>query len=299
MSGGPAVTAIIPTLNGEATLPALLAALERQRGRTDLETVAIDSGSRDATLELLSKAGATVLDLGGRRFGHGSSRNRAAAYARGKVLVLLTQDVEPVDDGWLTILLDALAEDGVAGAFGRQIPRRARPEEAFLAEVNYPREPRTITAGDLDRPFGPGRTFFSSAFGAMRREVWELIPIPDIVMSEDQAWAMQVLRAGHRIRYAPEAAVYHGHHFSLRRAFRRNFDSGSSLAQLGVAGGQWAAGARHLARELRWVAARHGPAWVARALLYEAVRMAGFQLGRLERYLPVLYGRLLGEAPRA
>jgi rhamnosyltransferase len=298
MSGGPVVSAIIPTLNGEATLPALLAALERQRGRTALEIVAIDSGSRDGTLGLLSKAGATVLDLGGRRFGHGSSRNRAAAQARGEVLVLLTQDVEPVDDDWLAVLVHALAEDGVAGAFGRQIPRGARPEEAYLAEVNYPSEPRTVTAGDLDRPFGPGRTFFSSAFGAMRREVWERIPIPDIVMSEDQAWAIEALRAGHRIRYAPEAAAYHGHRFSLRRAFRRNFDSGSSLAQLGVAGGQWAAGALHLGRELRWVAARHGPVSAARAMLYEAVRMAAFQMGRLERYLPAPYGRLLGEAPR-
>ncbi|MDO8667280.1 MAG: glycosyltransferase, partial [Gemmatimonadales bacterium] len=84
MSAAPRVTAIIPTRNGAATLPALLAALTRQQARGGLEIVAIDSASSDATRDLLAGAGATVLDLGGRPFGHGSARNRAAAAARGE-----------------------------------------------------------------------------------------------------------------------------------------------------------------------------------------------------------------------
>jgi hypothetical protein len=35
------------------------------------------------------------------------------------------------------------------------------------------------------------------------------------------------------------------------------------------------------------------------ALIYESVRMAGFQCGRLERWLPRALARLLGEAPRS
>ncbi|MDP3775471.1 MAG: hypothetical protein Q8Q85_14525, partial [Gemmatimonadales bacterium] len=55
----------------------------------------------------------------------------------------------------------------------------------------------------------------------------------------DQAWALAALRAGHEIRYEPRAAAYHGHRYGLARAFRRNFDSGSSLQRLGLA---WALG---------------------------------------------------------
>jgi len=300
VSTAPRVSAIIPTLDGAATLPPLLAALARQRkpGGALHEIVAIDSGSRDGTPALLEQAGARVLDLGGARFGHGSARNRAAAAAAGDVLLFLTQDVEPVGDGWLSPLLEALDDGRVAGAFGRQVPRDASPEEGFLARVNYAGRPRRITRDDLGAGFGPGATFFSSAFGAVRRADWEAVPFPDIVMSEDQAWALTVLKAGREIRYEPRAEVYHGHRFGFVRAFRRNFDSGSSLQALGLAGGAWRAGADHLLRELRWIAAQCGAAALPHAVAMETVRMIGFQCGRLERWLPRGLAGALGEAPR-
>jgi rhamnosyltransferase len=295
----PRVTAIVPTLDGAATLPGLLAALRRAGERRALEIVAIDSGSRDDTVALLRAAGARVLDLGGETFGHARARNRAAAAARGEVLLFVTQDVEPIGEAWLEPLLAALEEPGAAGAFGRQVPRGASPEEAYLASVNYGPTPRRLTRASLaTRDFGPGATYFSSAFGAMPRAVWAALPFPDIVMSEDQAWALGAVRAGYTVHYVPEAAAYHGHAFSMARAFRRNFDSGSSLAALELAGGAWAAGWRHLIGELRWISSRFGVVRASRALVYEAVRMAGFQLGRRERWLPRNLARRLSEAPR-
>lgn len=296
------VSAIVPTLNGARTLPALLAALERRRGLELAEIVAIDSGSRDGTRELLAEAGARVLDLGGMPFGHGSARNRAVAAARGEVLLLLTQDVEPIGDGWLAALLAPLAETRVAGVFGRQVPRDASPEEAFLARINYAGRPRRLTAADV-AGFGPGTLLFSNAFGAVRRSIWERVPFPDIVMSEDQAWARSVLGGaavtGAEVVYEPRAEAYHGHRFGLARAFRRNFDSGSSLETLGLARGAWRSGPGHLARELRWVASQYGAIAAAHALAYETVRMTAFQAGRLEKRLPRGLARVLGEAPRA
>jgi rhamnosyltransferase len=294
----PSVSAIVPTLNGARTLPALLAALERRRGLELAEIVAVDSGSRDGTRALLAEAGAKVLDLAGAPFGHGSARNRAAGASRGEALLFLTQDVEPIGDGWLAALLAPLAEARVAGVFGRQVPRDASPEEAFLARINYAGRPRRLAAADI-AAFGPGTILFSNAFGIVRRSVWERLPFPEIVMSEDQAWAMAALKAGHEIAYEPRAEAYHGHRFSFARAFRRNFDSGSSLQTLALAGGAWRSGPRHLARELRWVASQHGVAAALHALAYEAVRMGGFLAGRAESVLPRGLARRLGEAPRA
>jgi rhamnosyltransferase len=166
-----------------------------------------------------------------------------------------------------------------------------------MVRENYPESPRVI-AGDAPGRFGPGATLFSNAFGAVKRAVWERFPFPDIVMSEDQAWARAVLRSGLTIRYVPGAAVYHGHRLSLARAFRRNFDSGSSLEQLGLTGGVWGAGLAHLLSELASIAREHGTAAASRAVVYETVRMAGFQLGRMERWLPKGFAKILGEAPR-
>lgn len=297
MNAGVKVSAVIPTLNGARTLPQLLEGLKRVALRIPLEIVAIDSGSRDATTELLRGAGATVLELGGRPFGHASARNRAAAQARGDILLFLTQDVAPAGEDWLSPLVTALEDPSTAGAFGRQIPRDASPEESFLVSANYGERSRTLTAAAVDA-FGPGATLFSTAFGAMRRSAWQRYPLPDIVMSEDQAWARDVLKAGMTIRYVPEAAVYHGHRLSLVRAFRRNFDSGSSLQQLGLTSRVWSAGFAHLRRELKWIGAEHGSLAVLHAIVYEAVRMKGFQCGRLERWMPRALARVLGEAPR-
>lgn len=294
----PPVSALIPTLNGAATLGPLLGALQQQREQGFLEILAIDSRSTDGTLAMLAGARVTVIDLDGKPFGHASARNRIASFARGKVLLFLTQDVEPIGENWLDTLTAPLADPGVAGAFGRQLPRGASPEEAFLLGANYPAQSRVLTRETLAQPFGPGATFFSNAFGAMRRDVWERIPFPEIVMSEDQAWARAVLAAGHAIHYVAEAAVYHGHRLSLTRAFRRNFDSGSALQTLGLTGGAWSLGLRHLRAELGWIGRTAGTPAAARALLYEMVRMAGFQAGRLERVMPRAMARRLGEAPR-
>ena len=138
----------------------------------------------------------------GAPFGHGSARNRAAAAARGEVLLFLTQDVEPVGDGWLAPLLDALSDARVAGVFGRQVPRGASPEETFLARSTTPAgraASRRGPAHDL-RPRHHASSRAPSAWCGGRLGA---DPVPDIVMSEDQAWAMAVLRPGYEIRYEP------------------------------------------------------------------------------------------------
>ncbi|HEY2805432.1 MAG TPA: glycosyltransferase [Gemmatimonadales bacterium] len=294
----PGVSVIIPTLNGAETLPALLAAIDRARLRIPLEIIAIDSGSSDQTVPLLQRAGATVLDLDGARFGHASARNRAASHGKAAVLLFVTQDVEPVGDGWLETLLQTVKRSEVAGAFGRQVPRGASPEEAFMVGANYPEQSRTLTRDTLRSAFGPGATLFSNAFGVIKRAVWERYPFPEIVMSEDQAWGRRVLSEGLEIEYVGDAAVYHGHQLSLGRAFRRNFDSGSSLQQLKLTGGVWGSGLRHLSQELAWIAGRYGVGAAAHAVVYESVRMLGFQLGRMEGLMPRDLARRLGEAPR-
>ena len=85
--------------------------------------------------------------------------------------------------------------------------------------------------------------------------------VDDIVMSEDQAWARAVLLAGYRLVYEPRAAVRHSHHYTLRSAFRRFFDSGASADRAYMAGGRPAG---KVLRRAAWRYARGELAWLWR-----------------------------------
>jgi GT2 family glycosyltransferase len=101
--------------DGEAllgeTLPALLATLP-----AGAELIVVDDGSRDGSGEVARRNGARVARLERGR-GPAAARNRGASEARGDVLLFLDADVR-VHPDTLERLLDALADPGVAAAFG-------------------------------------------------------------------------------------------------------------------------------------------------------------------------------------
>lgn len=43
----------------------------------------------------------------------------------------------------------------------------------------------------------------------------------DLIMSEDQAWAKNVIENGYKIVYNPKSVVYHSHNYSLMQVFQR------------------------------------------------------------------------------
>ena len=108
-------------------------------------------------------------------------------------------------------------------------------------------------------------------------------------MSEDQAFARAALQAGFSLVYDPLAAVIHGHRYSLAQLFRRNFDSGYSLR--GIAGDSWRQVARlglgYVWGEMGYLARRGLWATIPYALVYEAVKSAGFAAGRSGHRMPL------------
>jgi rhamnosyltransferase len=292
------------TLNGGPALAETLSAIRQQdldtpAGRLPRpEIVAIDSGSSDNTLEILSREAAILKCIPPDEFGHGRTRNLGARLATGEWLVYLSQDARPAGADWLARLTSHLREPQVAAAFGRQLPPAGiGPIETFFLEQTYP--PRAFrhepTAPDAART-SIQRIFFSNVNSAIRRAAWEQCPFPDdLIMSEDQAFARAVLRAGYSVVYDPLAGVVHGHQYSLAQLFRRNFDSGYSLRE--IAGDSWPQVARlglgYVSAEMGYLA-RHGR-WLDMpyAVVYEAVKSAGFAAGRSGHRLPLAWRRRL------
>src|SRR5262249_36266970 len=141
-------------------------------------------------------------------FGHGRTRNLLASLAKGDRLLFMSQDAEPASEHWMSRLLEPLQDEKVAGAYARQIPRAsADPLIRFFLERTYGPQPawRRLAASSA---VSIDDIFFSNVSSVVRREVWQQYPFrDDVIMSEDQYWAFDVLNAGFDVVYVPGSQV--------------------------------------------------------------------------------------------
>jgi rhamnosyltransferase len=300
MSG---VSILIPVKNGGDDLARCLGAIARQRIDPRPEVIVVDSGSDDGSVQLARRHGARVIEIPADEFDHGLTRNLAAESADGETLVFISQDAEPLGEGWLAALIDPLrADERVAGVYGRQLARPdAVPPERYFLDYLYGPEPRVqeLGAGELTMD----TTLFSNANSAIRRSSWERFPFAgDMIMSEDQDWARRVLLDGDRLVYEPAAAVRHSHPYTLTAAFKRFFDSGVSAERAYLSGSGSASALRsnawrYATGELRWLVRSGNSRWIPYACVYEAAKFAGLQLGRHHRRLPASWRHRLSAHP--
>src|SRR5258705_5556824 len=226
---------IILTKNGGELFADVLARLFECDGILEAEILVIDSGSTDRTIEYAMRHPQIRLHrIPAAEFGHGKTRNLGARMTTRPVIVYLVQDATPAMPDFLTRLAMPLSDEGLAGVYGRQLPRSwTNKLERIFLDSTYP-DAREVRSCAERRALGIRDIFFSNVCSAIRRDVWERIPFDDsLIMSEDQLWAKQVLLAGQRLLYEPGAVVFHSHNYGLREVVKRNFYSGASL--LGIA----------------------------------------------------------------
>jgi len=228
------ISVVIPTLNGAETLRECLESLHRQKHPRRLEVVAVDSGSHDATLEILSRFPVRVERIAPHLFNHGETRNFGARIASGDPLVFVSQDVVPADENWLSRLVQPLEEDErVAGVYSRVVPldghcnplnQRILLESRFYGERRKVKEIADRRAYEsLDEGARRELLSFENVSSCIRRSVLEKIPFRRLVFGEDIAWARDVLEAGWRIVYEPTSIACHAQNFSLVSAARRYY----------------------------------------------------------------------------
>lgn len=99
------VSVVIPAYNGGLQFEKLLELLEKQEGCGSVETVVVDSGSTDGTVELCRKHGVTLVQITQEEFSHSYARNLGAEKAAGELIVFMTQDALPSSEKWLSQLL--------------------------------------------------------------------------------------------------------------------------------------------------------------------------------------------------
>ena len=277
------ISLIIPTLNAGSQMETLLSGVSTQDMKP-YETIVIDSSSGDATVDIAQRFGAKTIVIPRQTFNHGGTRNLAAREAKGDVLVFMTQDAFPLDNGLLGNLTAPLAAHDIAGAYGRHVPRHdASPPEIFARQFNYPESSVIKSMSDLST-CGIKTFFFSNVCSAVKKEIFFRVGMfPEGVGSnEDMLLAARLILSGQKVAYVPAARVIHSHTYSLLRLFTRYYNIGSSLKS-----NNWVLkyarsereGLRFLKEELRFLLSGRRYRWIPYIFLEALAKYAGYRIG--------------------
>jgi glycosyltransferase involved in cell wall biosynthesis len=205
MSALPVASVIIPALNAEKTLSDLLTALKSQNGLSGpFETIVVDNGSTDRTVEMALAGGAKVLRQPIR--GPSAARNLGLAHAQAEIVVCADADTIPTRR-WLASLLSAFNDRQVIQAtgpiFGWQpvtgAERFASARRIFDCEQTA-RHPR--------HPFAHGMNLAVRRSAALKIGGWD----ETMGSGEDVDFSVRLRHAfGSSICFVEAAVMFHQH----------------------------------------------------------------------------------------
>ena len=209
------VSVIIPNWNGEAHLPACLAALRAQT-HPNFETILVDNASSDESLELTARDFPEVRILRlERNFGFPRACNQGIHAARGDVLALLNNDTQAAPD-WLAEVVAAFERHPSAGSIASKMllfDRRDVLHAAgdFFGLDGIPGN-RGVWQPDTGQ-YAEGPVFSANGGSAAYRRAL----LDDVgLLDEDFYFSCEDVDLGWRAQlrgwaciYAPRAVVYH------------------------------------------------------------------------------------------
>ena len=134
------VSIIIRTYNESEHLEDLLIAISKQElNSINVETIIVDSGSTDGTLEIAKKYKTRIIYIKKEDFSFGRSLNYGFKEANGDVCVIISGHCIPKENNWLIRLLDPVINNQVEYAYGAQIGgNKSRYSECKLFNKYYP-----------------------------------------------------------------------------------------------------------------------------------------------------------------
>jgi len=235
MHPSPDISICIPVRNGGELLGRALHAVTSQQTSKSYEIMALDSGSRDASIEMLAEAGARIVHIEAQDFDWGMARNHLLEACAAPLAIQLSQDAVPARADWLEFLTKPFEDSEVAAVSGASIPDPERAFRQFQWERNgFYYFTREMTK--YRRRYGRGLSF---ANAAIRRSVWQEIGLGPQATGEDFQFQTRLMRAGKKLVFIRDAPVLHHHNYTLRGAYLRARNEGIALRELGCAYREW------------------------------------------------------------
>jgi len=208
----PLCSIVIRAFNEEKHIGKLLTGIEQQTIQ-ERETLIVDSGSTDATLDIARKFDLRIVNIDSRDFTFGRSLNRGIQEAKGRFIVIISAHCYPVYPDWLEQLLKPFEDQRVAVSYGKQ---RGADSNHFSEHQFF----RTYFP-DNSQP-DQGQPYTHNANAAIRRSLWKQHPYNEHLTGlEDLAWSSWAKAQGHSIAYVSEAEIVHIHDETIKQVHNR------------------------------------------------------------------------------
>lgn len=219
------VSIIIRTLNEAEHLPALLEGIANQNYPGGaIETVLVDSGSIDGTLEIAERFQIKVMHIRREEFSFGRSLNIGCDASSGQALVFVSGHCIPIDKHWIRNLIAPLADNVAAYSYGRQVGgATTKFSENRIFAKYFPPESKIPQEG----------FFCNNANSAVLSSEWAKYRFDEQLTGlEDMHLAKQIVSAGQSVAYAADAPVKHLHNESWPQVKRRFEREAIALQQI-------------------------------------------------------------------
>jgi lipopolysaccharide/colanic/teichoic acid biosynthesis glycosyltransferase/GT2 family glycosyltransferase len=243
------VSVIVPAYCAADTLGDCLEALKQQHlpPGVQMEIIVVDDHSPDDTVAVAQQAGVicvtpeTPVQLPpalpepewliwrpagvGPSSGPGATRNRGVAVSTGDLLLFTDADCVPTPN-WVATLVKAFGDPQVAGVKGTYLSRQPAWVARFTQlEYSYKYQ-RMAKQQWID--------FVDTYSAGYRRQVFvENGGFEEAMMvNEDHELSFRLAQKGYRLKFVPEATVYHRHLTTVRRYLKRKFTIGYWKMQL-------------------------------------------------------------------
>jgi GT2 family glycosyltransferase len=211
---------IVPVYNGAATIASCVESLLAQTINAHVvEIIAVDDGSRDATLSILSQYKDVRVVRQVKNMGPAAARNQGARKATGEIILFTDADCVPGED-WVQEMASSFEGDSaIAGVKGVYRTKQRDLTARFVQlefEFKYERMKQRETIAFIDT--------YSAGY---RRDVFLESGGFDtgfpMASTEDIELSFRLASKGHRLVFNPRAYVYHQHPVSWIQYMKRKF----------------------------------------------------------------------------
>ncbi len=213
---GLCVSIVIPTFNGASRISSCLRSLQAIAS-SQVEILVVDDGSTDNIAEVISQFPRVRL-LRQAKTGPAAARNRGAAEASGQVILFTDDDCIPKSN-WLEAMLEPFKDPEVVGAKGIYRSRQTQLLARFV-QIEYEDKYRIMRSlPDID--------FIDTYSAGYRRDRFFEMDGYDtsfpVASSEDIELSYRMSTRNWRMKFAPDAVVYHTHPDSLSSYLRKKY----------------------------------------------------------------------------